>query len=67
MGKDSIRRVTPEDAHRRIQSGEALLICAYDSDEKFASFQLAGAISLGEFKERAANLRREQGLIFYCA
>ncbi len=68
MGQNNnIRRITPEDAHRRMQSGEALLICAYDAEEKFANFHLAGAISLNDFKARAAGLRREQGLIFYCA
>jgi hypothetical protein len=67
MGQDNIKRVTPEDAHRRLESGEALLVCAYDSDEKFAAFQLAGAIPLSELKAREPDLRREQGLIFYCA
>ncbi|PLX99652.1 MAG: ArsR family transcriptional regulator [Desulfuromonas sp.] len=67
MGQDNIKRVTPQEANRRVQSGEALLICAYDSDEKFEKLHLAGAISLSQFKARQSDLRREQGLIFYCA
>ncbi len=66
MARDNIRRVQPEEARKRVDSGEALLVCAYDSDEQFRNMHLAGAISLNEFKSRLPDLRIEQGLIFYC-
>lgn len=28
-------RITPQEARARIITGEAILVCAYDSDEKF--------------------------------
>ena len=46
--------------------GKALLVCAYDSDEKFAKYHLEGAISLSDFKKRAGETPKEQEIIFYC-
>ncbi|PLY01100.1 MAG: ArsR family transcriptional regulator [Desulfuromonas sp.] len=67
MSQVNIKRVTPQDAYKRVNSGEALLVCAYDSDEKFDKMHLSGAISYGDFQARLPDLRIEQGLIFYCA
>jgi hypothetical protein len=60
------RRVTPEEIYPRVHSGEALLVCAYDDGNKFRRFQLAGAISLAEFKSRLPALPLNREIVFYC-
>lgn len=60
-------RVRPEEILGKVQSGEALLICAYDDDEKFKALHLEKALSLRQFKEVQPSLPKEKELIFYCA
>jgi hypothetical protein len=60
-------RINPQEAANSIKKGQALLVCAYDSDEKFRMFHLDGAISLNEFESRLPSFPKEQELIFYCA
>ena len=67
MAKEDVMRIEPDEAQRRLSSGEAMLVCAYDSDEKFDDMHLAGAISLNEFKARLPEIPQEQQVIFYCA
>lgn len=61
------RRVTPEEIYPRMQSGEALLVCAYDDEAKFRRLQLKGAIPLAEFKSRLPALPQDREIVFYCA
>ncbi len=58
-------RIPPEEARRKVMSGEALLVCAYEDEEKFRKKHLEDAISLQEFKTRLPFLSREQEIIFY--
>lgn len=60
-------RVSPEEARRKATSRTALLVCAYDDDEKFKVVHLEGAISLNEFKSKLPSLAKDQEIIFYCA
>lgn len=60
-------RITPEEAKHRNSSGSALLVCAYDSDEKFNMLHLEGAISLSELETRLSLFTKDQEIIFYCA
>lgn len=60
-------RVKPQEAANSIKKGQALLVCAYDSDEKFKMFHLDGAISLSKFESLLPSLPKEKELIFYCA
>jgi len=60
-------RISVEEARQKVNSGAALLVCAYDDDEKFKNNHLQGAISLGEFQTRLPSLSQEQEFIFYCA
>jgi rhodanese-related sulfurtransferase len=62
----TIGRIGPEQAMRNSRNG-ALLVCGYDSDEKFRKNHLEGAISLSELRSRESALTRDQELIFYCA
>ena len=58
-------RIAPQTARTKVLSGEALLVCAYDDEEKIRRMRLEGAISFASFKSRAASLPREQEIIFY--
>jgi hypothetical protein len=59
--------INPEEAYNKLKTGAALLVCAYDSEEKFKTLPLEGAISLGEFKSTFPSLSKDQEIIFYCA
>lgn len=60
-------QVSPSTAREHVKAGSALLVCAYDSDEKFNNNKLEGAIALSTFREKVAGLGSDQELIFYCA
>jgi rhodanese-related sulfurtransferase len=60
-------RVLPQEVRQKVESGSALLVCAYDDEQKFNQNHLEGAISLSEFKSRLASLPKDQEIIFYCA
>ena len=60
------RRVTPREIYPRVQSGEALLVCAYSDEAKFRRFHLQGAISLAEFQSLLPSLPRNREIVFYC-
>jgi len=60
-------RISPEDARKRVLSGSALLVCAYEDNEKFRQMHLEGAISFNEFRNKVASLPKDQEIIFYCA
>ena len=58
-------RIPPAEAKKKILSDEAILVCAYEDEEKFRKMHLEGAISLIQFKNRAPLLSKEQEIIFY--
>jgi hypothetical protein len=62
-----VNRITPEETYQKLREGNALLVCAYDSEEQFRSRQLAGAISLPEFRAKLSSLSKDQEIVFYCA
>jgi len=57
--------VTPEEVHQRVKEGRALLVCAYEDEERFKRLRLKGAISLGELKSKLSSLSKDQEIIFY--
>ena len=59
-------RVRPEEIRARVQSGEALLVCAYDDDEKFKTMHLEKGISLRQFNELQPSLPKSKEIVFYC-
>ena len=63
----SARRIEPEQAERDVSSGAALLVCAYDDDEKYKHYEIPGALSLREFQGREGSLPKDQEITFYCA
>ncbi len=60
------RRVTPQEARAKVQRGEALFVCAYDSEELCDKVRLEGAIKLGELNSRLSGIATDQEIIFYC-
>ena len=60
-------RISPEGANKKVKASEALLVCAYEEDEKFKSMQLEGAISYKEFKKKLVSLPKDKELVFYCS
>ena len=59
-------RLSPEEVREKIKSGQALLVCAYDSPNKFRVNHLEGAMSLDEFKSKLSSIFYDQEIIFYC-
>jgi hypothetical protein len=59
------KRISAEELRSKLQSGKALLVCAYESDTKFRDTALDGAISFSEFERRKASLPRDLELVFY--
>ncbi len=65
---DTAQRISPEEARRHLKADpNALLVCAYDSDEKFRQNRIDGAISLTDFRAREPGLPKDREVIFYCA
>jgi len=61
------QRIDPEQTREHMDSGDALLVCAYDSPEKFEQNRLEGAISLQKFESQVDELDRDREIVFYCA
>jgi rhodanese-related sulfurtransferase len=61
-------KITPHEARERVEATPpALLVCAYDSDEKFRQNHLEGALSLQALRSREPSLRKDTEIILYCA
>lgn len=64
---EMVPRVSPDEAYQKAESGGALLVCAYESEETCRSIHLTASIFLDEFEARLPSLGKEQEIIFYCA
>lgn len=62
-----VSRIGVEEARQQVESGRALLVCAYEQDEKCSQMALEGSIPLSRFEERVPTLPKEQEVIFFCA
>ena len=60
-------RIPPDETRQKVTSSSALLVCAYDDEEKFEKNHLEGAISLAEFKSNLSSIPKNKEIIFYCA
>jgi hypothetical protein len=59
-------RISVEEAHRKTNAGEAMLVCAYEDETRCEPIHLEGSITMSELKAQLPSLRKEQQLIFYC-
>jgi hypothetical protein len=64
---DDVPRIEAEEAHRRVASGRALLVCAYENEAKCEPIRLEGSITMRELRQRFSSLLADTELIFYCA
>jgi hypothetical protein len=62
-----VERISAEEARPKVQSGEAVLVCAYDDEAKCGSMKLEGAMTLGEFRRVMPSLAKDREIILYCA
>ena len=60
-------RLSPQQTREKVVAGSALLVCAYEDDDKFSNNHLDGAISFSEFQSQLPSLSKEQEIVFYCA
>lgn len=60
-------RVTPEEIYPKVKSGKAILVCAYNDDERYKQMQLEKSIPLSEFDSKLSQYSKDQEIIFYCA
>jgi hypothetical protein len=60
-------RITPEETYQKLRAGKALLVCAYDNEERFRNLQLEGAISFSELRAKLPALSKDQEIVLYCA
>jgi hypothetical protein len=60
-------RIDVEEARRRTQSGDAVLVCAYDDESRCASIRLEGATAITRFRAQQDSYPRDQEIILYCA
>lgn len=60
-------RIAVMEAREKVMKGQAILVCAYDSDDKFNKMRLQGAIPLSTFKDKLKSIGKDQMIIFYCA
>jgi len=58
-------RITADVARAKVLSRQAVLVCAYEDEEKFKKARLEGAVSLIEFRDMIATLPKDQEIIFY--
>ena len=61
-----IQRIGVQEAREKVRSKAALLVCAYDDEEKYNKMRLEGAIPLARLEARAATLPKDKEIIFYC-
>jgi hypothetical protein len=62
-----VKRIAPSEARALLNSGKAVLVCAYDSQEKCEQYRLPGAISLQAFESQEDLIPKNRHIIFYCA
>jgi len=65
-GTQTIERVSPEAAKAAHESGDALLVCAYD-DQRCSELMIEGAITSSALAGKRSSLDKTQEIIFYCA
>jgi hypothetical protein len=57
-------RISPDDAIKKVKSGEALLVCSY-ADGRCKGMLLQGALLRSEFESKLDSLPKSQEIIFY--
>ncbi len=59
--------ISAEEAHERVTSGRALLVCAYADEEACRKVELEGSMNLAQFESGLSTQPVDREIIFYCA
>ena len=62
-----IERIPPEEAIEKVAQGEALLVCAYEDEEKCRALGIEESLTLEDLERMLPSLSRDRVLVFYCA
>jgi hypothetical protein len=63
----SVPRISARALHRRLSKSDGtLLVCAYESDDRFREMEIEGALSWSAFQSRLPSLSVDQDIVFYC-
>ena len=60
-------KIDAQQVQDRLSSGDALLVCAYEDEQKCRSMRFGGALTLQEFERRKPTLDRSGDILLYCA
>jgi hypothetical protein len=60
-------RIEVAEARRRVQAGQALLVCAYESEDTCSRMRLQGSLTLSQVNHSLGTIPRYSEIIFYCA
>jgi len=60
-------RVSAEEVYKKVTSSGAILVCAYDNDEKYERYKIEKSIPFSKFKVMLPSIPKTQEIIFYCA
>ena len=60
-------RIPADRARQELGSGRALLVCAYDDEERRRRFMFEGALTLKQLEQRLGSLPGDVDILFYCA
>jgi hypothetical protein len=64
----SASRIDVQKARRDLENPDgAMLVCAYDDDQKCRQNNLEGSIPFNTFKTQEGSIPKEREVIFYCA
>lgn len=58
-------RISPADVRERVESNDAILVCAYQDEEKCRENRLSGALTFQEFQQRLPTLSKDESIVFY--
>lgn len=58
-------RIDAGRARERVETGNALLVCAYDDEGKCRDLEVEDAITLAELRSR--DVANEREIVFFCA
>jgi hypothetical protein len=60
-------RISVQEARQRVASGQALLVCAYEDEEKCSKIKLEGATTVKKLEAQLSSVPKNREIIFYCA
>lgn len=59
--------VNAQEARKQIEQGDALLVCAYDDEEKCSKLNIDQAMPMSRFRDKLDDIPKSRPLVFFCA